>query len=448
MKVVVLGAGSVGYDVSRQLIDEGKDVVLIEKDAERAHYASSHLDCLVVNDFGNDFNVLKAVGMEDADFFIAVTDSDEVNMVSCALAAHYKRPKRIARVRNMNYGRALLDGQPFLGTHYVVSPEIEAVRQIVKTVEHGAVSDILVFEHSNMRVQSITVAKDSPFAGVTPPSARKALKESFLITALLRNEQMIIPRGGTVIKPGDQLFIAAENDAMKRIFKKIRKPVHTINRVVIVGAGTIGRLVTDYLLADGYRVTLIEKEYEKCKEMSAEYPDLLVIHADIKDDTVFEDERLEKNDLLITTTANQEMNILVALYAKSRGVHSTLALVQQANYLHIAGQLGVDATVSPKMSSVDAIMKFIRKGNIRSFYSLFDGKAEIVEFGITREHAVAGMSLKHVGMPETSLIIAISRNGNTVIPEGATVIQPDDDIIVIALRSDVPKIENLFSASR
>ncbi|MCK5807659.1 Trk system potassium transporter TrkA [bacterium] len=445
MKVVVLGAGSVGYDTTRQLIEEGKDVVLIEQNGERAKYAASHLDCLVIHDSGNSFAVLQRAGIEDADFFIAVTNSDEVNMVSCALAAQCSKPKKIARVRNMNYGRATFEGAPFLGADYVISPEVEAARQIIRTIDHGALSDVLSFENSSVRVQSFVVEKNSLFAKTTPLKIRMKIEGVFLIIALFRNDDVIIPRGDTQILPGDRLFVATDEKMMHKIFKKMHRNVKPIKRVVVAGAGTIGRLVIDHLLRHKYDVTLIEKNSDASKEMSEKHPDLLVLTGDIRDETMFTDEQLMKQDLFLSTTGNQEINMLTAIYAKIIGIPSVIALVHKANYLTIAQKLKVDATISPKVSSVDAIIKYIRKGHIRAFYSLFDGKAEIIEFGISAGNELIGTKLREIEMPRKSLIISISRAGRDLIPDGSTEIQVADDIIVIALRADVHKIETLFA---
>lgn len=445
MKVVVLGAGSVGYDTSQQLIDEGKDVVLIEQNPERAKYAASRLDCMVINDSGNDFAVLQRAGIEEADFFIAVTDSDEVNMVSCALAAHCTKPKKIARVRNMNYGKAVVEGHPFLGADYIISPEVEAARQIIKTIEHGAVSDVFSFENASLRVQSILVEKNSLFADKTPLEIRKKVSGSFLITAIFRKDEVIIPRGDTQIKSGDRLFIATDEQTMQKIFKKVHRRINTIKRVVVAGAGIIGKLVITHLLRHNYDVTLVEKEYGKCKQMSEKHPELLVINGDIRDETMFVDEQLTRHDLFLSTTGNQEINMLTAIYAKIIGIPSVVALVHKANYLTIAQKLNIDATISPKVSSVDAIIKYIRKGNILTFYSLFDGKAEIIEFGISVDNNLVGKSLREINMPKKSLIISISRENKNIIPDGSTKIAAGDDIIVIALRADVNRIETLFS---
>lgn len=445
MLIVIVGAGAVGYHIAKQLINENKDVVLIEKDPERAKYVSSRLDCSVLHDNGNSIDVLKSAGIEKADFFISVTDSDEVNMITCGIvSSEFSVPYKIARIRNLEYIDTQIISKKFLGIDYIVNPEVEASKVIAQTVNHGAVSDVISFEKSDIQVRNILITKKSIFCNKSIKDIRYDYKEDFLIIGILRNEEFIIPSGNTIIKSGDKVYIVASTNHMELIFKNSGISTQEIKKILIVGGGKIGSYVLDHLYNSKKKIAVIESNYTICKELSEKYPDTLIINADITDETIFEEEQIQNYDLIITITNNQELNILTAIYAKKIGTKRAISLVVNNNYLSFSSHLGIDSAVSPKSSSVDSILKFIRRGNVSSVHSIFNGLAEVFEFTIEKGSPLAEKPIKEFPMPKNSLIIGITRNEKNHIPDGNFVIKKGDIIIAIALKDVIHKIENMF----
>jgi trk system potassium uptake protein TrkA len=445
MRVVILGAGVVGLQIADLLISEGKDIVIIEKNPERAKYVTGRLDCIVINEEGTSVAALRRAGVGDASIFISVTNSDEVNMIACGLvASEFSVPVKIARVRNLDYSAAKIMEKSFLGIDYIVNSEVETARQIANTIALGADSDVMLFENSELQMRNIVVSASSYFENRTVKSIRQGIKEPFLLAGIMRDKEFIIPTGDTLVRGKDNIYLLATQKDFTRIFIQAGKKQEKIDRIVIVGGGRIGALACQYLIRTGRKITFIEENYERCRVLSGSFPDALVLNADITDESIFEEEDIGNQDLIITTTDNQELNILACLYAKSMGIKRSIALVTKASYLSIASRLDIDVTVSPKNSTVDAIMKFIRRGNIKSVHSLFDGKAEVLEFLATEKSELVNTRLMDINFPSNSLILSVVRGNENMLPHGGLIISPGDLVIAIALKSSIPEIEKFI----
>lgn len=446
MNIVIVGAGEVGTHIASQLVSEQKDVVIIEKDPESAARASSMLDCLVITGEGSNVDVLKQAGASKADIFIAATSIDEVNMISCFVAGStFNTPVKIARVRNVDYMRKGLLKNAAIGIDYLVNPEIEAAFDIVQTVLHGATSGIFAFQGTNAQLRDFLVKEDSVFNGVLVKDIRSIIDQKFIIAGVLRQEQLYIPHGDFQILTGDHIYIAALGKSFNKILARAGMTVDKLKRIVLVGGGLIGKHVAGMLIEDGKDVRIIEKDYERCKELSALYPEATVINGNISDRDVFEEENIAYTDAIITTTQSEELNILAGVYAKGKGVKRAVALIDKLNYISLASNLGIDSCISAKMSSVDAILKFIRKGNIKNVYTIFEGQAEAIEFIVTKNKKIIGKKLMELKLPEGCLIITIKRNRKTIIPDGSFVIDEGDSIIAFVAHDVISELEALIN---
>lgn len=449
MNIVIAGAGSVGFHIASQMTDENKDVTLIDRDPARASYAASHLDCLVINEEVNNADVLKKAGIGKADFFISVTDSDEVNMIACGIvSSEFDVPTKIARVRNLDYSSLGMMKEAFLGINLIVNPEIEASRVISQTVSFGAMSDVALFEKTDVQLRNLYIDSNSILKNKSLKEIKKTLNEEFLIAGITRRDFVIIPSGETIVEENDKVHIAASQQSMEKVFAKTGKSTVPIKRVLLVGGGRISTLVARDLLRKGYTVKLIDHDYERCKYLSEMIPDALIINADISDEGVFEEERLFDNDLIISATTNQELNIISSIYAKSLGVSRAIAVVSKKSYLTIATELGIDATINPKSSTADFIIKYIRGSNIESVHSIFDGRAEVIEINISGNINVTGLPLKDLLMPDNSLIVSVTRNFKTIIPDGNFTLKDGDSVLVIANKKSINNTLKLFSKQK
>lgn len=465
MHVVILGAGSVGFQLARQLIEEDKNVALIEKDPEKAKQAANLLDCLVVNEAGNNPEALKRSGIQRADYFIAVTESDEINMIACGMAASQAHvPNKIARVRNIDYSNNRTLQQPFLGIDFIVNPEIEAARAITSTIERGAVSDIMFFQKTGLQMRTITVGSRSPFANRSIEQIKRSVEANFLVAVILRESHFLIPSGNVVVRENDKLYLIATEEDFDHLFARAGKGRMRLSRIVLVGGGAIGTYVAEHLLGEvrwgiplfdrlrrylgpgsTRKLTIIDGDYGRCKQLAERFPSALVLNADISDEEFSEQEQFSDADLVIATTGNQELNLVNAVYAKVLGAKRSVALVNKSSYLQVASSLGIDVPVSPVDSTVNSILRYIRKGNVGAVHSISGGKVEVMELSVERGSRIANRPISKIRLPEQTLIVSVTRDSENIIPSGDLSLQSGDDLIVIAKKDSVPKVEALFA---
>jgi len=461
MTIVILGAGRVGFNLARQLINEHKEVVVIEKDADRARDLSRQLDCMTVNESGNSLEGLKKAGVENADFFISVSESDEINMISCALvSSSFKKPITIARVRNLDYSRTWDQSPGFLGINYIINPEIEVAHAIARAVEFGAISSVVEFETSNLQMRNFQIRKKSNFSGQRVEELRKIIQVPFIIAAIAREEKMIIPEGTTVLNQGDQIWVLAESKDFKILLKNIHESEKILRDIVIVGGGNIGMYVSQYLLANrlsknwmfknfGHKsfmrskrnVHIVESDYNRCKELAELLPDAQITNADISEEHVLEEGRFQAYDLLIAVTGNQELNIVTAAYAGKAGIPHSIALVKKYSTAAMALNLGVNVAISINETLVNSIQKIIRKKFVRSVYNFSDSNLEMMELSLENRPELHGKKIRDIRLPGKPLIIMITRNGSHIIPSGDLVLEKDDFLMIIANKESIQELE-------
>lgn len=465
MKIIILGGGGVGSRIAEQLIAENHDVAILERDPEQAAVLSQRLDCMVVNDSGNSREALRRAGAAKADVFIAVTDSDEVNMITCGLvASEFKVPLKVARVRNTEYTQTHVSDTGFFGVDFLVNPEVEAASEIVTSVEHGALSDVIVFDSSDLQIRSLTVSEGSPLSGRPLGDAMRYFDAPFLVAAVLRGSEYIIPSGNTVLRENDLVYIIGTQQNLDRFFSIMGKPRRPIRKIVIVGGGKIGSRICESLLGEqevdsgvvsrvfrrlmgrrGRQVIIVDRSVERCKQLSQRFPRALVIHADISDEGVFEEEQLSNADLIISTTHNQELNIVSALYARTLGIERSIVLVANTSYAAVCSRLKIDVPVSLRQAVVNAVLRIIRQGLILSVHSLFHGKIEVLEFEVAEKSAADGHRVSEIRFPRDSLLVSISRDGSSAIAHGSSVVQSGDSVVVIGKSEYFEQIRNVFT---
>jgi trk system potassium uptake protein TrkA len=316
-----------------------------------------------------------------------------------------------------------------------------------------------------VQIRSVTVDSRSFFCDKTLEEIAKSFDFSFLVAVVLRQQHYIIPSGNTTIQEGDVLYVVATEEDFERLFSRLGKPRRELRRVVVVGGGRIGSQITAYLLQEPNKsdppirrlfrsfgnqparnVKLVERDYGKCKMLTERFPNALVINADISDEGVFEEEYFADSDLVVAATDNQEMNIVTAIYAKSFGIKRSIVLVNKASYIKVASNLGIDVPVSLKHSTVNSILKFLRRGNVRSVHSISDGRVEIVEISVEEGTEAIGKELQDIKMPPNSLIVSVIRQKEHMIPGGTFVVEPGDRVIIIANKEHIDRVQALFTS--
>ena len=473
MRIVIVGAGRTGTQLTRHLIREKHDVSLIESNEERARHASNRLDCLVLHDEGNSLSALEEAGIAKAEALVCVTDSDEVNMIICGLAASsYPGLKKIARVRNDDYiklNQHVPNDQGILGIDYFVHPDVEAAKAVLRAISHGALGNILELTDTDYELGLIDVAQGSVFDGLCISDYRSIVKEDSLLALIEResgsSREWILPGGSAVLAKGDRIYILAREAEMRNIFHLAGRVERPLRRIGIVGGGRVGSIVAEGLLdrtiserkktavfsffrsfvpKSSRRIVMVEQNYEVCKDLAARFPEALILNEDISDESFVAEERLGELDLIITATANQELNIVTALFLKSRGVRRAIALVSGSGYEAIARQLGVDVVIPMESVVVDSILSNLMGKGIRGVHRLGDGTLEILEAEIREDSPIACKPITEFKLSEGALIMLVHRGNDSFIPRGDYVFAPEDKVIFIAKSSNEAELEKFF----
>jgi trk system potassium uptake protein TrkA len=463
----------VGTQLAKHLIQDKHDVSIIESNEERARHASNRIDCLVIQDEGNSIKALEEAGIAKADALVCVTDSDEVNMIICGLAASkYPDVLKIARVRNDDYIHLSQSGsQRVLGIDHFINPNLEASRSIIKAIEYGAMGDIISFSNTPYELGSIEVAQGSSFDGLSLKDYHNLVKAESLVTLVERNEEVLLPSGSTVLEKKDRVHILADRQELSRIFSFAGSDEKPIRKIGIVGGGRVGALIAEGLLGHsgqgeakekhhflfpllktllpkmGRRIIIIEQDYRLCKDLAARFPEALILNEDISDESFVTEEQLDDLDLLVTSTNNQELNIITAVYLKSRGIGRSIAMVTGSGYAAMARHLGVDVVIPMKSVVVDSILSHLMGGGVKEVHRVGDGSVDIMELEIGKDAPLVDKPISQFKLSAGGLLMLVSRGGNSFIPRGDYVFNVGDHIVLIANTGSQTEIEKYFGAS-
>jgi trk system potassium uptake protein TrkA len=464
MQIIIIGAGMVGTQLARYLIQEKHDVSVIESNEERARHLSNHLDCMVLNDEGNNLTTLEEAGIAKADALVCVTDSDELNMIICGLAdSRYPHIIKIARVRNDEYVKLNKTSERVLGIDFFVHPDVEASRSVVSAIERGAMGDILDFSDTRYELGSVDVTESSVFDGLALPFFRAMVHDDSLITLVERNGESILPSGATVLQKGDRIHVLADGEKLDAIFELAGEKKKSLRNIGIVGGGRLGVLIVEALMDEDKeksfslfslfknignrsdrKIVIIEKDYVLCKELAARFPQALVLNEDISDESFIAEERIGDLDLIITTTENQELNMIAAIYLKSCGVGRTIAMVTSSGYAAIARQLGLDVVIPMKSVVVDSIISHLMGRGVKDVHRIGDGSIGIIEIEISSGTPIAGKLLTEFRLSAGGLVLLVKRNSESFIPTRDYMFTSGDRIVLIAKNGNEAEIEKLF----
>lgn len=431
-----------GYSVAQRLVQDEHDVYIIEKSVDRIRNLENSLDVSIVQGNGTSLRLLNEIGMEDVGMLIAVTDSDEVNMLACSVAKIAGIPRTIARVRDNEY---LLDGnsevQERLGVDLFINPELVTAQELVQVLQTPAALDVEDFASGAVRLMEFKVSEDIPYIGKKLRDIR--FPAGVLIVGILRNGEMIIPHGESQLLPYDKVFILGAKDSMTEVTEEFHEENMGLQtkRVVLVGAGLIGCNLAILLERAGFIVKVIEKDLKRCEYLANLVDNTMVINGDGTNMELLEAEEISDSDAIICLTNDDKLNLLVALLAKHLGVPKTIVRVGRPEYIVLMEQVGIDIVFSPRLLTSGEILRMVRRGENVINISTFEGsKAEAVEVELSEVSPIVNCALKDLKLPGKALIGAIVRNGATIVPTGNTVLEARDHIIFFTLPDYVNKL--------
>jgi trk system potassium uptake protein TrkA len=446
LKIIIVGAGEVGYHISQKLSEENQEVFLIDKDPEKIRRITENLDVQAILGSGTSPAMLRASGIKEADMLVAATDSDEVNLFACLLAKNLNPYiLKVARVRSPEYlEEKELFSQDFLGVDRIINPVSAMVEQIRSLMMVPGASDVVDFEEGRVKLIGITVKPDSPFVDRQLASIR-GVEGKVLVGAIVRGEQVFIPRGEDTIRANDLVYLVVKGGDVPYEFGFFREGEKEGGRVIIVGGGVTGTALAAALERTKRNVKVIEKDLQKCTVLSEKLGKAIVLHGDGTDKDLLQEENIRDVDFMVAVTGDEENNVLITLLAKGLGAKKTITRINKLSYIPLVSAIGIDTVVSSRLSAVRAILQYIRRGRIISVAPLKGEHAEAIEAEALETSDIVNVALSKVKFPKGALVGAIVRGEEIIIPRGDSIIKPKDRLIILALQKVVPKLEKLLT---
>ena len=447
MSVIINGAGGVGFYLAKMLSNEGRDIVVIDQDPAKVQRVQESLDVMAIEGNGTRLSTLLQAGIKNAEMFIAVTNVDEVNIVACILANKLGVPKKVARVRHSDFLQedSLIKPEE-LGIDLMIHPEEVTAREIVRLLKRSFATDIIEFKKQGVQVVGIRVdSRNVPIVGKPLKVIMQEHPEvEFRTVAINRNGRTIIPKGDDMIFFKDQIFVISKDSSLPAVLKLVGKEDQELRKAMILGGGRIGRLVAEeFEKLEDVEVKLVESRLDKSFQIATKLKKTLVIQGDGTDIDLLASEGIGDMDSFIALTDDDETNLVSCLLAKHLGIKKAIALLDKADYVPLANTIGLDAAVSSKMITADAILRFIRRGRILSVSTLHDIEAEVIELAAGPDSKITKKQLKDIKFPKGAIVGAICRNNKIEIPLGESQVQPDDHLIVFALPESIPEVEKV-----
>ena len=454
MKIIICGAGQVGWHIARHLSGERNDVTIIDTNAELIRRATDALDVQGVTGFASHPDVLDQAGARDADLIIAATHSDEVNMVTCQMAhSVFQVPRKIARLRSGAYLDAIysdLYRTDHLPIDVVISPEREVARAALQRLSAPSTFDAETFLNGRLHLLGIALEPDSPVLN-TPLRQLNDMFSSLsaMVAGVRRGGKLFAPEAGDQLFEGDQVYVFTLAEDVPRTLEIFGKPMARQENIVIIGAGNVGLAVAQALEArpERVRVKLIERNRARAEDAADSLTRTIVLNGDGLSAELLEEAAVPKADAVLAITDDDKTNILAAVRAKQAGAKLAISLVNDPTLMSMMDPLDIDAFINPRASTVSTILRHIRHGRVRDIYSIGDAEAEVIEAQVLSTSPIAGRPVRDIDFPEGALIGAVQKGGRVVKPVGDMRIEEGDIVVIFALAQDVPEVERLLQVS-
>ncbi len=451
MKIIIVGAGEVGYHFAEWLAQEQKEVVTIDINPEALQRVSDHLDVQILQGSGSNPRVLEESGLRTADIILAVTDKDEVNLVAC-LFANVMAPQiqKVALIRNpdyISYREALT--RDILNIGLVINPEMEVVNSILRLMSAPEVEEVNDFMGGRLKMLGKHLPMDSPLNGLKLSQLpEKIERQRMIIAALVRDEELIIPKGKDTLRGGDFVYFVCESRDIEEILRLFGRKTSSLKNILVVGGGNIGFHLAKELEARRLNVKLIEKDPQRCQFISGKLNRTIVLQGFATDQKFLEQENIGHMDMVVAVTWDEEMNILSCLLAKQLGAKKTIARVSKVPYIPLVQAIGIDHIVSPRLSAINSLFPYMRRGKVISSVSIRGKAAEVLEAEALPNSAIVGRPLKDLQFPKEALFLCLFRGEEVMIPAGGTVIEPGDRVLILSTRGVIPQVEQAILGKR
>jgi trk system potassium uptake protein TrkA len=451
MKIIILGAGQVGGTLAEHLANEQNDITVVDTDGEKLRALQDRLDIRTVMGGASHPNILEKAGAEDADMLIAVTSSDEINMMGCQVAhTLYGTTKKICRVRSPNYlkEQERLFNRDHIPVDVIIGPEQLVTQNIERLISNPGALQVLDFAGGLVQLVAVRAYYGGPIVGHELREIRQHMpKIDTRVAAIFRHDRPIIPEGTTVIEVDDEVFFIAAKENIRAVTAELRKVEKPYRRVVIAGGGNIGATLAQNI-ENKYQVKLIEKSYARCRVLSERLKHCIVLNGSAAEPQLLLEENIETTDVFCALTNNDESNIMMSMLAKRMGAKKVITLIANPAYADLVGD-EIDIAISPQQITIGSLLAHVRKGDINNVHALRRGAAEAIELtahGDTYSSKVIGRRLDEISLPDGVTIGTIVRNDQVLIAHSDVVIEENDHVILFLVdRSKINAVEKLFA---
>lgn len=456
MKIIIVGCGKVGRTITEQLSKENHDVTVIDKDSTAIHDVTNNYDVMGVVGDGVSYSVLKEAGVDEADLLVAVTTSDELNLLCCLFAKKAGNCSTIARVRNPLYSKEAEFIKEELGLSMIINPEYAAATEIARIMRFPSAIEIDTFAKGQVELMKFIISDDSILSDMSIVQLSKKLKSEVLVCAIERNSQVIIPNGSVVLKKGDILSIIASPTHARDFFREIGVETHQVKNTIIVGGGTIAYYLAKQLINMGISVKIIEQDYSRCEHLSELLPQAVIINGDATNQDILYEEGISHTESFVSLTGIDEGNIFLSLFAKqaSKSNAKIITKINRISFDEIINNFHLGSLIYPKFITAEYILQYVRAmqnamqnsvgSNVETLYRIIEGKVEALEFHVDSSSSITDKPLEQLPLKKNILIACINRNGQTIMPNGSSTIQVGDRVIVITTENGLRNIENII----
>jgi trk system potassium uptake protein TrkA len=450
VKIIILGAGQVGSSVAHNLASESNDITVVDGNPQVLQDLQDRLDIRTIVGHGAHPDVLTRAGAEDADMIIAVTNSDETNMVACQVAyTLFHTPTKIARVRAAEYlSRPRLFNQDALPIDVLISPEQLVTEYVQRLIDHPGALQVLDFAGGKVQLVALRAYYDGPLVGQELRALREHMpKADARVAAIFRRGKPILPEGDTVIEVDDEVFFVAARENIRAVMRELRREDKPVKRIILAGGGNIGMRLAQGL-EGRYQVKIIERNSERARMLSEQLEKAIVLQGDAADEELLLEENIENTDVFCALTNDEEANILSAMLAKRLGARKVMSLINRASYVDLVHSETIDIALSPQQATIGSLLTHVRRGDVVAVHSLRRGAAEAIEavaHGDASNSKVVGRALQDIKLPPGTTIGAVVRGDKVIIAHHDTVIESGDHVILFLVdKRRISDVERLF----
>lgn len=446
MNIVIAGAGDMGYHLAERLSFDNKDITLIDTERDVLDYAASKLDVLTIQGDATSIDILQQANVEKAHMVLAVTTSEKTNIVTALLAKQLGAKRVMARVRNHTYLKE--ENVPYfnnLGIDNLISPTMLCSREIFNMIENSSFSEVFDFGGGKLNIVGFTIDQYNPLTNQRIMDTKSnPIYDDIRIIAIVRDQKTIIPRGNTIIRNNDHCFFISNKKNTETIQGALGQKKVDIKNIMIIGGDDMA-VTTALKLENQYRVTLVNKDKERCKWLAENLSNTLVINGDYKNIELLVEEGLEEMDAFLALTESSETNIITSLSAKNHGVYKTIAHVDTREYIHISHSIGVDSLINKKLVAANEISRYLKKGTVDAVSGIYGVDAEFIQYSVYKNNRLTKHPLRELHFPESALVAGVIRGEEVYIPDGDFRLELNDKAIVFALPEARTTLDKIFN---